>query len=143
MGWALRSKLAPGTRCALEHGGAAPVIVAADADLDRALPALVNGAFYHAGQVCVSVQRVYAHRSIASKVAEGLAQAGAMMKVGDPASSDTEVGPLIRAGEVKRVAEWVEEAATRGGRILSGGRESVGRPIGRIEILPNRQRRIE
>ena len=57
------SKLAPGTRCALEHGGAAPVIVAADADLESALPMIVKGGYYHAGQVCVSVQRVYAHRS--------------------------------------------------------------------------------
>ena len=52
VGWMLRSKLAPGTRCALEHGGAAPVIVAADADLDEALPLLAKGGFYHAGQVC-------------------------------------------------------------------------------------------
>ena len=61
VGWGLRSRLAPGTRCALEHGGAAPVIVAADADLDQAVPALAKGGFYHAGQVCVSVQRVFAH----------------------------------------------------------------------------------
>ena len=74
VGWMLRSKLAPGTRCALEHGGAAPVIVAADADLDAALPLIAKGGFYHAGQVCVSVQRVYCHRSIARKLAERLAR---------------------------------------------------------------------
>ena len=56
IGWKLRSKLAPGTRCALEHGGAAPVIVDHDADLEDALPLLAKGGFYHAGQVCVSVQ---------------------------------------------------------------------------------------
>ena len=71
VGWMLRSKLAPGTRCALEHGGAAPVILAADADLDDALPRLAKGGFYHAGQVCVSVQRIFAHSSIAEKAAEG------------------------------------------------------------------------
>ena len=69
VGWGLRAQLAPGTRCALEHGGAAPVIVAADADLAANLPRLAKGGFYHAGQVCVSVQRIYAHASIA----EGLA----------------------------------------------------------------------
>jgi acyl-CoA reductase-like NAD-dependent aldehyde dehydrogenase len=63
VGWMLRSKLAPGARCALEHGGAAPVIVAADADLEMASAKLAKGGFYHAGQVCVSVQRVFAHRS--------------------------------------------------------------------------------
>jgi len=64
IGWMLRSKLSPGTRCALEHGGAAPVIVAEDADLDDVLPLLVKGGFYHAGQVCVSVQRVFVHKHI-------------------------------------------------------------------------------
>ena len=70
VGWSLRSQLAPGARCALEHGGAAPVIVEPDADLDDALPLLAKGGFYHAGQVCVSVQRVYAHSSIAKQIAE-------------------------------------------------------------------------
>ena len=59
VGWMLRSKLAPGTRCALEHGGVAPVIVDHSADIDKVIPALLKGGFYHAGQVCVSVQRVY------------------------------------------------------------------------------------
>ena len=68
VGWRLRSLLAPGTRCALEHGGVAPVIVAGDADLEWALPRITKGAFYHAGQVCVSVQRVFAHRSIVRRV---------------------------------------------------------------------------
>ena len=70
VGWMLRSKLAAGARCALEHGGVAPVIVEADADLEKTLPMLAKGGFYHAGQVCVSVQRVYAHSSIALSLAE-------------------------------------------------------------------------
>ena len=121
VGWMLRSKLAPGTRCALEHGGAAPVILAADADLDDALPRLAKGGFYHAGQVCVSVQRIFAHSSIADKAAEGLAVLGAKMRVGDPTSADTEVGPLIRTGEVDRVDEWVQAAIAGGAKCLTGG----------------------
>ena len=121
VGWMLRSKLAPGTRCALEHGGAAPVLVAEDADLERALPLISKGGFYHAGQVCVSVQRVFAHRSISHDLAERLAKAATALEVGDPTRPDTEVGPLIRPAEVSRVAEWVKEAVDRGGEILAGG----------------------
>ncbi len=121
VGWMLRSKLAPGTRCALEHGGAAPVLVAEDADLERALPLISKGGFYHAGQVCVSVQRVFAHRSISHDLAERLAEAATALEVGDPTRPDTEVGPLIRPAEVSRVAEWVKEAVDRGGELLAGG----------------------
>jgi acyl-CoA reductase-like NAD-dependent aldehyde dehydrogenase len=121
VGWMLRSKLAPGTRCALEHGGAAPVILAADADLDDALPRLAKGGFYHAGQVCVSVQRIFAHSSIAENAAATLAELGAKMKVGDPTSRDTEVGPLIRTAEVDRVDDWVQAAIAGGAKCLTGG----------------------
>ena len=121
VGWMLRSKLAPGTRCALEHGGAAPVLVAEDADLDYALPLISKGGFYHAGQVCVSVQRIFAHRSIARDLAERLAHAATALNVGDPTSPDTEVGPLIRPAEVDRVGEWVSEGVDRGGELLVGG----------------------
>ncbi|HHA18753.1 MAG TPA: aldehyde dehydrogenase family protein [Methylophaga sp.] len=126
VGWYLRSKLAPGTRCALEHGGVAPVIMAADANLDTAIPALAKGGFYHAGQVCVSVQRIYVHESIARDVAERLASAGNKMVVGDPLSDQTEVGPLIRPSEVERVDSWVQQAVDAGAELLSGG-----------QILPN------
>ncbi len=122
VGWMLRSKLAPGTRCALEHGGAAPLIIASDADLDLALPAVTKGGFYHAGQVCVSVQRVFAHRSIARGFAERLAENAAALKVGDPVLAETEIGPLIRPGEVTRVHSWVSEAVADGAELLSGGK---------------------
>jgi acyl-CoA reductase-like NAD-dependent aldehyde dehydrogenase len=121
VGWWLRSQLAPGTRCALEHGGAAPVIVEADADLEDALPLLAKGGFYHAGQVCVSVQRVFARASIARAVAEELATLGTQMEVGDAVASETEIGPLIRPGEVQRIHEWVREAIDRGAELLCGG----------------------
>lgn len=121
VGWMLRSKLAPGARCALEHGGVAPVIVAADADLDLAVPKLLKGGFYHAGQVCVSVQRIFAHRSIAPELTARLAEGAAQLRIGDPTEEATEVGPLIRPGEVSRVAEWVDEAVAGGGVAASGG----------------------
>jgi acyl-CoA reductase-like NAD-dependent aldehyde dehydrogenase len=122
VGWMLRSRLAPGSRCALEHGGAAPVIVASDADLDDALPLLAKGGLYHAGQVCVSVQRVFAHERVAGDVASGLAELAAGMRVGDPTAEETEVGPLIRPAEVDRIGDWVAEAEEAGSRILTGGK---------------------
>ncbi|WP_297809417.1 aldehyde dehydrogenase family protein [uncultured Methylophaga sp.] len=121
VGWYLRSKLAPGARCALEHGGVAPVVVAEDADIDKAVPGLAKGSFYHAGQVCVSVQRIYAERSIARELAEKLAAAAEKMVVGDPLSDKTEVGPIIRKGELNRIASWVQEAVDKGAEMLCGG----------------------
>ena len=121
VGWSLRSKLAPGARCALEHGGVAPVIVDATADLDKAVPSLLKGGFYHSGQVCVSVQRVFAHASIVGELAERMAAGAKALKVGNAIHEDTECGPLIRPKEVDRVAQWIEEARAGGAQILSGG----------------------
>lgn len=121
VGWMLRSKLAPGTRCALEHGGVAPLFVAADADLEAAVAAITKGGYYHAGQVCVSVQRVFAEQSVARELAERIAAAAKALKVGDPAADNTDVGPLIRPDEVERVHAWVTEATQQGAELLCGG----------------------
>lgn len=122
VGWMLRSKLAPGAHCALEHGGAAPVIVEADADFDSMIPLLTKAGYYHAGQVCVSVQRVFAHESIAENLAKNLAEKASNLIVGDPLDPKTEVGPLIRTNEVDRVEKWVNEAVESGARLLCGGK---------------------
>jgi acyl-CoA reductase-like NAD-dependent aldehyde dehydrogenase len=82
---------------------------------------LAKGGFYHAGQVCVSVQRAFAHRSLATELAERLAERARRLRVGDPLSPDTEVGPLIRPQEVARVHDWVEEARGGQARVLCGG----------------------
>jgi acyl-CoA reductase-like NAD-dependent aldehyde dehydrogenase len=121
VGWFLRSKLSPGTRCALEHGGAAPVIVEADADFEPMINSLLKGGFYHAGQVCVSVQRVFAHESICQQVAEQLSAGAGKLVVGDPLDQRTEVGPLILPREVDRVESWVDEAREQGATVLCGG----------------------
>ncbi len=122
VGWMLRSKLSPGTRCALEHGGAAPVIVAADADLDDTVPLLAKGGLYHAGQVCVSVQRVFVHESLLGELADRLADHAKQLRVGDPTDAETDVGPLIRPAETNRVEAWVEEAVEAGATLLTGGK---------------------
>ena len=121
VGWMLRAKLAPGTRCALEHGGAAPVIVDSGVDSAMMIPKLVKGGFYHSGQVCVSVQRVFAPRAQAAALAEGIAAHASRLVVGNAIEESTECGPLIRPREVTRVAEWVDEAVAMGAHKLCGG----------------------
>ncbi len=122
VGWYLNSQVSPGTRVGLEHGGVAPVIVEADADVEELIPALTKGGFYHAGQVCVSVQRIYVHEAICDEVSSRLAEAAQKLIVGDPLDPKTEVGPLISHHEVNRVELWVNEAVAVGAKVLCGGK---------------------
>ena len=122
VGWELRRQIAPGTRCSLEHGGVAPVIVAGDADLTKTVPSVAKAAFYHAGQVCVSVQRVFVDNTIKQTFVDALKAIAMDLKVGDPTDIKTEVGPLIKPGEVDRVDQWVNEAVTAGAGLVSGGK---------------------
>lgn len=126
VGWALRAKLAPGTRCALEHGGVAPLLVDASADLDRAAALILKGGFYHAGQVCVSVQRVFADAAVKEALVERLVDGIAGLRTGDPLSPETDVGPLITADAVERVHAWVGEAAEAGATVAAGGQPLEG-----------------
>ena len=121
VGWMLRSKLAPGVRCALEHGGAAPVIMAEDTDVATAVQKLGKGGYYHAGQVCVSVQRVFAHKTLADSFIEQLASYAKQQRIGDPTLKETDVGPLIRPAEVDRISSWVSEAKNEGAQCITGG----------------------
>lgn len=122
VGWTLRSKLAPGTRVALEHGGAAPVIVDRDVERKSVIASLLKGGFYHSGQVCVSVQRVFVPTDELADFADQLGRRAANLIVSDPADLRTECGPLIRPAEVDRVESWVAEAVKGGGTLSAGGR---------------------
>jgi acyl-CoA reductase-like NAD-dependent aldehyde dehydrogenase len=111
--------LAPGARCALEHGGVAPVIVAEDADLSQAVPRLGRASFWHAGQACVSVQRIFCARAILDELTAGLVGVADRMVIGDPTRTETEVGPIITHAEADRIASWV--AASRA-HVATGGK---------------------
>jgi len=124
VGWYLRGKLPPGTRCALEHGGAAPVIVDRSARLDAIIEPIVKGGYYHAGQVCVSTQRIFVHRDLKEEFVERLAARVQKLRVGDPLLAETEVGPLILPRETVRVSGWIDEAVAGGARLIGGGRLS-------------------
>ncbi len=121
VGWYLRSKLAPGTRCALEHGGAAPVIVDRSADVAAVIDPLVKGGYYHAGQVCVSVQRIFVHDEIKDAFLTKYVDRVRALRTGDPTLAETDVGPLILPKEVDRVESWVKEAVDGGARLAIGG----------------------
>ena len=122
VGWKLRSLLAPGARVALEHGGVAPVIVGPTANKDQFVPSLVKGGFYHSGQVCVSVQRVFSYSSSAKELAESIADHASNLIVGNAIDAETQCGPLIRNREVDRVEEWVAEAVDAGAEVICGGK---------------------
>ncbi|AYG62095.1 aldehyde dehydrogenase family protein [Rhizobium jaguaris] len=121
VGWYLRSKLPPGTRCALEHGGAAPVLIHSSADIGTIIEPITKGAYYHAGQVCVSTQRIFVDRARFDDFVEVLSARVAALRVGDPLLPNTEVGPLIHPREANRVSEWIDEAIAAGAGRIGGG----------------------
>lgn len=122
VGWSLHAKLTPGARSALEHGGVAPAIVDRSADLGKVIEPIVKGGFYHAGQVCVSTQRIYVHRDIADDFTHKIIARVEKLRTADPTLKDAEVGPLILPREADRVAEWIEEAVRGGATLATGGK---------------------
>jgi acyl-CoA reductase-like NAD-dependent aldehyde dehydrogenase len=122
VGWSLHGKLAPGTRSALEHGGAAPAIVDRSADLGKIIEPIVKGGFYHAGQVCVSTQRIFVHDDIAGDFTQRLVDRVERLRTADPTLKDTDVGPLILPREADRVEEWIAEAVEGAATLATGGK---------------------
>ena len=94
------------------------------APLASIIEPIVKGGYYHAGQVCVSVQRIFVHEDIKAEFVERLSARVAALRVGDPLLAETEVGPLILPRETDRVTSWIEEAVAGGGRLIGGGRLS-------------------
>ena len=121
VGWHLRSILAPGSRMLLEHGGVAPVIIEKDASIDALINPLSKGAFYHAGQVCVSVQKIFVREKMLDEFLSKFRTVVSRLKTGDPMDPDTDVGPLILPQETDRIEAWVKDAESEGARVLFGG----------------------
>jgi acyl-CoA reductase-like NAD-dependent aldehyde dehydrogenase len=126
----------------LEHGGAAPAIIDRSADLDRLIEPLAKGGYYHAGQVCVSVQRIYVHADLESAFLDRFAARVAALRVGDPLSPETEVGPLILPREADRVSAWTDEAVVAGARLIGGGRFSCTTLVPAIVVNPPRDAKV-
>jgi acyl-CoA reductase-like NAD-dependent aldehyde dehydrogenase len=124
VGWHLRSRLAPGTRCALEHGGTALAVIDRSADLDQVIGPMVKGGRYHACQVWVSTQQIFVHADIQTEFVGRFAAKVSTLRVGDPLEPSVDVGPLIHPREPEHVAAWVDEAIKGGARLIGGGRAS-------------------
>jgi acyl-CoA reductase-like NAD-dependent aldehyde dehydrogenase len=105
----------------LELGGKDPVIVAADADVQRAAKGAVWGAFFNAGQVCASIERAYVERAVAEPFIAACLQEIEKIRVGDPLLPDTDMGPLSSEAHLQKVALHIEDALQKGARLLSGG----------------------
>ncbi len=96
-------------RVTLELGSNSAVIIEADADLDKAVPKCVAGSFAHSGQVCISIQRIFAHESIAGEVAARMSEITQKLHIGHPLEDSTEVSSLITETEAKRIETWIGE----------------------------------
>jgi acyl-CoA reductase-like NAD-dependent aldehyde dehydrogenase len=127
IGWNLK-KIAGKKRVTLELGGNAGLIINSDADLDYAIPRAVVGSFSYAGQICISIQRIYVHQDIYKEFIDRFLNAVAKLKVGDPREENTDVGPVIDDSAAERIKEWLEEAKGAGAKFLCGG-ERKGRLI--------------
>lgn len=137
VGHAIRDAV-PHKQVLLELGNATPVIVTADADLADAARRVARSAFAHAGQSCVSVQRVYVERGAYEDFCGALGAHVAGLVVGDPLDGDTDVGPLIGVDAADRVMAIIDEAVELGGRVIVGGSRSAGlvRPTVVAELPP-------
>jgi acyl-CoA reductase-like NAD-dependent aldehyde dehydrogenase len=108
-------------RIVLELGGYNPLIVLRDADLEYAVDAAAFGAFLHQGQICMSARRIVVERPIADEFVQRLVDKTGGLKTGDPKEPDTIIGPLINESAVQTVKERVEDAVSKGARVLAGG----------------------
>ncbi len=121
VGWELMSKH-PKKKVTLELGGNAAVIIDEDPpDFDFAASRNAWGAFYQAGQSCISVQRMYVHEKIFDKFLEKFIEETKKLKLGDPMLEDTDLGPVIDDQSADRIMKWVHEAIEKGAELLTGG----------------------
>lgn len=114
-------RLADTKKLTLELGGNGAVIIAPSADLESAANAIVRGGYLLAGQLCISVQRVYVHRSLQASFLEMLLPLIEAIRLGDPADDKTDMGPLIDYSALQRIDQWVREAVEGGAKLLTGG----------------------
>ena len=120
VGWEIKGK-AGRKKVGLELGNNAPIILEPDGDWDRAARQISVAGFSHAGQSCISVQRIYVHETIADRFCDTLAKLVGDLVVGDPMDDNTDVSALITPDDCQRVKAWIDEAVAAGAEIVTGG----------------------
>jgi acyl-CoA reductase-like NAD-dependent aldehyde dehydrogenase len=120
VGWSIRAR-APRKKVGLELGNNAPVIIEPDSDWSAAATKIRTAGFAHAGQSCISTQRVLVHHDVFEAFTEALVKEVSSLVVGDPLDDATDLSALISKGERDRVKEWVDEAVAQGAEVACGG----------------------
>jgi acyl-CoA reductase-like NAD-dependent aldehyde dehydrogenase len=108
----------------LELGNNSAVIIEPGSDLGAAVSRTVQGAFAHSGQVCISVQRAFVHRTIAGEFVERMKAATEALKIGHPYEQSTDISSLIDETEAVRIEKWIEEAVAGGAKVVTGGKRT-------------------
>jgi acyl-CoA reductase-like NAD-dependent aldehyde dehydrogenase len=121
VGWSIRQQ-APRKKVGLELGNNSPVIIEADGDWSTAAAKIAVGGFSHAGQSCISTQRVYVHEQVLDDFLGALVPRVDRLVVGDPLDESTDVSSLITPGDRDRVHGWIDEAVASGAEALTGGK---------------------
>jgi acyl-CoA reductase-like NAD-dependent aldehyde dehydrogenase len=114
-------------RVQLELGGKDPAYVCDDVDVGAAASALVEGAFYNAGQSCCAVERIYVHRGVTGAFMKSFVDAARALVVGDPRDERTDVGPLARRAQLEVLEAQVADAVAKGAQLMLGGRRCAGK----------------
>jgi acyl-CoA reductase-like NAD-dependent aldehyde dehydrogenase len=126
-------------RVTLEMGSNSSVILEPDCDLDLLIPRCVLGGYALAGQVCISVQNIYVHESIAEDFTERFVAGAKALKIGHPLDESTDMASLISEAAAKRVESWIQRAVARGARLLTGGtrRGAIIEPAVLTDVPPD------
>ncbi len=112
--------------CTLELGGKAPLIACEDADIERTARAIVYGGFANSGQICVSVERVYAHASVHDRLLERVVGLVSELRQGDPSSAEVDVGAMTFPKQIEVVEAHVKDALAKGAVLRAGGKRKQG-----------------
>ena len=112
--------------CVMELGGKAPLIACSDADVERTAKAITFGGFTNSGQVCISVERVYAHRDVHDRILERVVELTRDLRQGDPSKETVDVGAMIFAPQIEVTEKHIADAVAKGGKVLTGGKRAPG-----------------